>query len=698
MPIFSDGNDGNSASKSLSSILADSGQSKLQSEAAQEELLKRQINVHQQQINQQSVLSNLVGKLYDGDDQSFKALKDISKELASAEIAHDQAAYKRAIAKVEPAVKRDQDTLFTNDTITGVTDGALKTAGMFALLKSSGGARYATGAAVFGIFGVGQAKANQDLASQSVDFALGGGKGLAMSFTLAKLSKTEINPVGQGLAMGLTNRFLDSSLSRETYHNDNTGKFDLSHGVEQTFSNTFASKAMIADAVLFGVSSKIAGGLDRTVGSKISAEPLYKMVSTSSVFGLSTGAYAEYSRQQNTGEKLDIGKIATRSLLQATVDAAVVTPFAIKPTRVVESETPPKSIPEKPMPEKPALEKPLPPEKATQSVSDLLKSTPAKEFGDHPVADYTRAMENYPFDAQSLMHVGRDAVSINLASGNVLKLTARDLPAEFGTRSFDVPIIGRGKTDVDGVQINHFIQPKGEPVTDIQHNTFLKDLARENYWMSDPGKRNLVFLPGENKVALVDPWAVEKLPSANVVKDAAMAKDAPEIMSARAEELKPLNASSKNEESLGRQISNFAETPFMLGNRRYLSLESFYQSLKFADPKVRAAVAKMSGKQAKEAGSKAHTDIGYFDRETFELGSARHHEIIRDAMRQKFLQNPDLARDFVASSPRPIEHNLGRPEDPRTRFPAQTFTKMLEEMRDELGKMDLSSLGRKKKK
>ncbi len=693
MPIFSDGNDGNSSSKSLSSILADSGRSKLQADAGQEELLNRQIKVHQQQINDQSVLSNLVGKLYDGDDQSFKALRGISQELSSAQLAHDQTAYNRAIAKIEPAVKQDQNALFTNDTITGVTDGALKTAGMFALLKSSGGARYATGAAVFGIFGVGQAKANQDLGNQSVDFALGGGKGLAMSFTLAKLSQTEINPVAQGLAMGVTNRFLDNSLSRDTYHNNNTGKFDLSHGVEQTFSNTFASKAMLADAVLFGVSSKIAGGLDRAVGSKLSAEPLYKMVSTSSVFGFSTGAYAEYSRQQNVGEKLDIGKIAARSLLQATVDAAVVTPFAMKPTRVLESEAPAKLVQDKPL-----VEKPAPAEKTSQSVSDLLKSTPAKEFGDHPVADYTRAMETYPLSAKSLLHVGRDAVSINLTSGNILKLTARDLPAEFGTRSFDVPILGRGKTDVDGVQINHFIQPKGEPVTDIQHNNFLKDLARENYWMSDPGKRNLVFLPGENKVALVDPWAVEKIPSANVVKDAAMAKETPEIMSARAEKVEPLNASSKNEESLGRQISNFAETPFMLGNRRYHSLESFYQSLKFADPKVRAAVAKMSGKQAKEAGSKAHTDTGYFDRETFDLGSARHHEIIRDAMRQKFLQNPDLARDFVASSPRPIEHELGRPEDPRTRFPAQTFTKMLEDMRDELGKMDLSSLGRKKKK
>ena len=113
---------------------------------------------------------------------------------------------------------------------------------------------------------------------------------------------------------------------------------------------------------------------------------------------------------------------------------------------------------------------------------------------------------------------------------------------------------------------------------------------------------------------------------------------------------------------------------------------------------MQSTVSKMSGKQAKEAGSKVHSETGYFGRETFVLGSPRHHEIVQDAMRQKFLQNPDLAKDFIASSPRPIEHDLGRAEDPRTRFPAAVFTKMLENMRDELAAMDISSLTGKKKK
>lgn len=147
----------------------------------------------------------------------------------------------------------------------------------------------------------------------------------------------------------------------------------------------------------------------------------------------------------------------------------------------------------------------------TQSVSDLLRSIPSEQLSDHPVADYIRAMAEFPQQAHVLLHIGRDTVSISLDNGNVLKLSARDLPLEFGTRSFDVPIISRGKTFVGKVAINHFIQPKGEPVSDFQYETFLKELASKYYWMCDPGKRNLVFLPDEKRVALVDPWAVEKI-------------------------------------------------------------------------------------------------------------------------------------------------------------------------------------------
>ena len=36
-----------------------------------------------------------------------------------------------------------------------------------------------------------------------------------------------------------------------------------------------------------------------------------------------------------------------------------------------------------------------------QSVSDLLASRPAEQISDHPVADYIKAMRNYPINAHS---------------------------------------------------------------------------------------------------------------------------------------------------------------------------------------------------------------------------------------------------------------------------------------------------------
>lgn len=57
-----------------------------------------------------------------------------------------------------------------------------------------------------------------------------------------------------------------------------------------------------------------------------------------------------------------------------------------------------------------------------------------------------------------------------------------------------------------------------EPVNEFQYDTFLKELASQRYWMCDPGKRNIEFLPGEKRVALIDPWAVEKIPTANIAK------------------------------------------------------------------------------------------------------------------------------------------------------------------------------------
>jgi len=132
-------------------------------------------------------------------------------------------------------------------------------------------------------------------------------------------------------------------------------------------------------------------------------------------------------------------------------------------------------------------------------------------------------------------------------------------------------------------------------------------------------------------------------------------------------------------------MSNFAPTPFILDEHRYSSVEAFYVSLKFSDdPKMQAAIRRVEGKEAKRVGRKSKATRATYQGREFWLGSPEHHAPIKRAIRAKLEQNPEVARAFVATHPRPIIHDTGQPEKSTTAFPATVFTRILMELRDEL--------------
>lgn len=150
-------------------------------------------------------------------------------------------------------------------------------------------------------------------------------------------------------------------------------------------------------------------------------------------------------------------------------------------------------------------------------------------------------------------------------------------------------------------------------------------------------------------------------------------------------EVAPLNAWSRSSEPIGKEISNFANTPFTLDGKKYESMEGFYVSLLYKDPARRAEVAQLSGLPARLAGKSSNLKVTPYMGEEITLGSEKHHALLRRALEAKFEQNPKLARDFVATFPRPIIHDTGH-ADPRSFLPNDTFAKMLTEIRDTLAK------------
>jgi predicted NAD-dependent protein-ADP-ribosyltransferase YbiA (DUF1768 family) len=148
---------------------------------------------------------------------------------------------------------------------------------------------------------------------------------------------------------------------------------------------------------------------------------------------------------------------------------------------------------------------------------------------------------------------------------------------------------------------------------------------------------------------------------------------------------KPLNVASGAFESIGKNLSNFAERPFTLDGRTYASVEAFYQGLKWPDAAKRAEVAVLTGKEAKFSAREAPKSQTFeYEGQTYKLGSPEHHQLIKRAIRESLEQNPAIMKEFLETSPRPIEHKTGRRENPRSAFPGSTFTRILTELRTEL--------------
>jgi predicted NAD-dependent protein-ADP-ribosyltransferase YbiA (DUF1768 family) len=149
-------------------------------------------------------------------------------------------------------------------------------------------------------------------------------------------------------------------------------------------------------------------------------------------------------------------------------------------------------------------------------------------------------------------------------------------------------------------------------------------------------------------------------------------------------DLRPLNIYSRSDEEIGRLMSNFAHTPFTLDGVPYASVEGFYVALKFLNEVKRAKLAKLYGAVVKRRGKKSKLTKTCYRDEWFDLGSDRHHALVKRAIRAKLEAHPQITKAFIATRPRPIIHETGYPDPPGAEFPATVFCRILTELREEL--------------
>lgn len=136
-------------------------------------------------------------------------------------------------------------------------------------------------------------------------------------------------------------------------------------------------------------------------------------------------------------------------------------------------------------------------------------------------------------------------------------------------------------------------------------------------------------------------------------------------------------------------LSNLAHTPFELHGQIYESVEAFWQGLKFPDEKKREEIAQLWGIEAKKTGRKAPkvTEFEY-QGEKFKVGSKEHQNLMKQALKAKFEQNPQALNLLLATGKKKVTHILINPQngfvhpDSQT-IPGKTFCGFLMELREE---------------
>jgi predicted NAD-dependent protein-ADP-ribosyltransferase YbiA (DUF1768 family) len=644
---------------------------------------------HENFEQSRSVLSKVVDLFYNKDAETLASLQKLQTEVQQSRPQAASDKNPQFDDEISTTIAADKQAIERKSTITNLVTGAVEYAFLAvpALKKA-----HSAEVAIAGLLGTGatwglaQAKANDTSAHQSEDFALGAAKGLVTKKFLDVLGTRSENPYLTGVLMGSSSRVADNVFERKTWSDG------VEAGVRTTLANSFTADALKSDLALSGM----AFAAHRTLGAvlpQMGSRPVFSNFTTGASFGLASGAQSEIHRQDVLHEKRNWGAVLNMSVAQAGLDGVASIPGGLAKIDTLAAARPA---------EKPVEIESTPPENKAISgvpVSNLLRSLETTDTGDHNVSDYARAMTGFGENATAVREIGGDSISLDLANGNILKLTTRALPEQ---RSFDMPVVDSGTRNVDHVDVNYLVQPRGDTnVSNAQYADFMRDLSKQGYWMSDPGLRNVAMHPEENRVVLVDPWAVERVNAKPAAPESAMIPSGENLSKAHEitvpEEIKPFNAFSLSSEPAERLASNFADTPFTFNGRRYKTWESFYQSLKFEDAKTRSEVAKMPGKQAKSFGSKSHATETTFNDKTITLGSPEHHEILEQALFEKFKQNPQAAKALVDSLPRPIIHDTGRAEHPNTFLPAEDFTRMLTDVREKLSKINLDELGKRNK-
>lgn len=628
-------------------------------------LLDLQIKRHERHEHSQSHLgkavswaSELIGLTRT--DDSLKSLRRLKDEISQAKSFGDHQKTQLLAKQVNESVKADREALMRSNELTHYGAGLLKTASFFFPGRAGRIASALT-------CGLDQSRSADNLSYQLADGGLGALRGLLTHKLMNSLSTERVGCAGKGVLVGAANRSMEIALNRNSYLSTHTARFDLNSGMSRLAAHASDPAVWLADGATFAVAHGVVKGANKFSGGLIDSKRMLAITFSGTSFGMVTGALTELGRQRAGSEELDIGKIAARSFVQGGLDTVAALPGAIAGNR-----------------------------NFNPSKYSTNRTTSTLVAGEH---GFPARSSSLRYELNQERHYHNPNSKLNCGNDNLVWTNSKLPPEVSMSNRQEKNATARieSRLDKSAPGSHPKASNEGTSARITGHDAAARSLSANRIILSDLTKPD-----GTRIVHKADGTVVTIGPNETIIerdgiktthrKDGPTTIEGPDgarllriIPRPRPDDC-PLNVASQSKEGMGRRFSNFAQSRFNLDGIKYGSVEAFYTCLKITDPARRAEVAKLHGSAAKAAGREFKSKTGSYMEQTFELGSPEHHALVKRAIMAKFEQNAELGQALVQSHPRPITHNTGRPESPKTNYPAAVFIKTLTEVRDTLVK------------
>ncbi len=299
--------------------------------------LQSEIGFHKRLDRTESYLGKMVDMAADllcpSASESFDRLQRLEQEISKPAGLAEERLPAAARPKIEQIISRDRHLISLHEEIRQYATFGLKSIPLF--MKGRG----ALAGAIL-LYALDQAKPDDKLIHQFEDFGFGSLKGLATKGIFQSICGetsylgglfNEMRTTGiafRGVALGASSQLVEQGLNRSTFQ-DEKERFSwtsTSSNMSRILSQAASSKAMFLNGASFAVSHGLCGTLEVASHGALTDSQIVRTLFTGGTFGLTSGAGAELQRQCETGEGLNLPRIAYRGLLQSAVSSFAAMP------------------------------------------------------------------------------------------------------------------------------------------------------------------------------------------------------------------------------------------------------------------------------------------------------------------------------------------------------------------------------------